>query len=95
MLIASQATSLARKKIPATVHVDNSCRVQTVTKENNPRFYDLLCSFHELTDCPVLLNTSFNVKGQPIVNNPRQAIDCYQSTNIDCLILDDILLVKQ
>ena len=46
------------------------------------------------TDCPVLLNTSFNVKGQPIVNNPRQAIDCYQSTNIDCLILDDILLFE-
>ena len=59
MLIATQATSLARKKIPATVHVDNSCRVQTVRKENNPRFYNLLCSFQELTDCPVLLNTSF------------------------------------
>ena len=95
MLIATQATSLARKKIPATVHVDNSCRVQTVRKENNPRFYDLLCSFHELTNCPVLLNTSFNVKGQPIVNTPKQAIHCYQSTNIDCLILGDILLVKQ
>ena len=95
MLIATQATSLARKKIPATVHVDNSCRVQTVRKENNPRFYDLLCSFQELTDCPVLLNTSFNVKGQPIVNTPKQAIHCYQSTNIDCLVLDDILLVKQ
>jgi len=94
MLIASQATERARNEIPATVHVDNSCRVQTVKLENNPRFYKLLSAFFENTGCPVLLNTSFNVKGQPIVDTPFQAIDCYLSTNIDCLVLGDYFVEK-
>ena len=94
MLIAALATQLAREKIPATVHVDNSCRVQSVQRENNARFYDLLSAFHELTSCPVLLNTSFNVKGQPIVNTPKQAVDCYLSTNIDCLVVGDYFAEK-
>ena len=95
MLIASQATPRAREAIPAVVHVDNSCRVQSVKQSNNSRFYELLSAFHRITNCPVLLNTSFNIKGQPIVNTPDQAIDCYLSTNIDCLVLGDYLLVKE
>ena len=94
MLIACQATDIAKRKIPATVHVDNTCRVQSVKFENNEMFYRLLSAFFDLTECPVLLNTSFNVKGQPIVNSPEQAIDCYLSTNIDCLILGDYILTK-
>ena len=94
MLIACQATERARKEIPATVHIDNSCRVQTVKPENNERFFKLISEFFVQTSCPVLLNTSFNVKGQPIVNSPAQAIDCYLSTNIDCLVLGDFFLEK-
>ena len=94
MLIACSATNLAKEKIPATVHVDNSCRVQSVSPENNAKFYKLLRAFKRQTECPVLLNTSFNVKGQPIVNTPIQAIDCYLSTNIDCLIIGDYFIEK-
>ena len=94
MLIACEATELGRERIPATVHVDNSCRVQSVRRENNARFYGLLQAFHNRTGCPVLLNTSFNVKGQPIVNSPTEAIKCYLGTNIDCLAIGDFLLTK-
>jgi len=94
MLIACQATEKARREIPATVHVDNSCRVQTVREELNPGFHALLQAFHDQTGCPVLLNTSFNVKGQPIVNTPTQAIDCYLGTNIDCLVLGNYFIEK-
>ena len=94
MLIACQATEKARREIPATVHIDNSCRVQTVREEFNPQFFALLESFRKKTGCPVLLNTSFNVKGQPIVNTPTQAIDCYLGTNIDCLVLGKFFIEK-
>jgi carbamoyltransferase len=94
MLIACQATEKARQEIPATVHVDGTCRVQTVRKDNNPRFFSLLEAFFSHTGYPVLLNTSFNVKGQPIVNTPGQAIDCYLSTDIDCLVVGEFLIEK-
>jgi len=94
MLIACEATEKAKKEIPATVHVDGSCRVQTVRRENNGRFFELLSAFYLRTGCPVLLNTSFNVKGQPIVNTPLQAVDCYLSTNIDCLVINDWFVEK-
>ena len=95
MLIATQAKLPAQEKAPATVHVDNSCRVQSVNKSINERFHKLLSAFKSQTDCPVLLNTSFNVKGQPIVNTPSEAIDCFLSTNIDCLVIDDYVIEKQ
>ena len=95
MLIACQATEKAKQEIPATVHVDGSCRAQTVRQENNPRFFALLEAFFTQTGCPVLLNTSFNVKGQPIVNTPGQAIDCYLGTNIDCLVVGDFFIEKE
>jgi len=94
MLIACQAKEKNKDKIAATVHSDNSCRVQTVGPENNKEFYELLSAFNKLTDCPVLLNTSFNVKGQPIVNTPSQAIDCYLSTNIDFLCIGNYFIEK-
>jgi carbamoyltransferase len=94
MLIACQATAKARTEIPATVHVDNSCRVQTVREAQNRMFFLLLTAFFQETGCPVLLNTSFNVKGQPIVNTPAQAIECFSNTNIDCLVIGDFLVEK-
>ncbi len=94
MLIAIDVAPDKKEKIPAVVHVDGSCRVQTVKRENNPRFRALLEAFYERTGCPVLLNTSFNVKGQPIVNTPAQAIDCFKNTNIDCLAIGDFWVEK-
>lgn len=78
--------------LPAITHVDNSARVQTVHKETNPRFAALLEYFDELTGCPILLNTSFNVKGEPIVCDPEDAIKCFITTDIDCLILQDFII---
>ena len=95
MLIAVTVKKEKISEIPAVVHVDNSARVQTVDKTNNPLFRKLLESFNKITDCPVLLNTSFNVKGQPIVNTPGDAIDCFLSTNIDTLAIGNFIAEKE
>jgi carbamoyltransferase len=89
MLIAAQVRPEKREAIPAVVHVDGTCRVQTVTASSNPRFRRLLEAFERQTGCPVLLNTSFNVKGQPIVNSPDHAIECFLGTNLDVLVIGD------
>lgn len=94
MLIAVNVKTKKISEIPAVVHIDNSARVQTVDKSNNPKFRKLIESFYEETGCPVLLNTSFNVKGQPIVNSPEDAINCFLSTNIDVLAIGDFVVVK-
>lgn len=80
--------------LPAITHVDGSARVQTVTKETNPRFAALLEAFRQKTGCPILLNTSFNVRDEPIVCSPEDALRCFVTTNIDCLILEDFVLDK-
>ena len=95
MLIACKVRPEKKTAIPATVHVDESCRVQSVGPDNNERFYKLLSAFHAETGCPVLLNTSFNVKGQPIVNTPKQAIDCFLGTEIDVLAVGDFVVEKE
>jgi len=87
MLIAANVVPDKAVAIPAVVHVDGTGRVQTVRMENNPGFRRLLEAWYRLTGCPVLLNTSFNVKGQPIVNNPNEAVECFKRTNIDVLVL--------
>ena len=84
-----------KKKISATVHVDNTCRVQTVSSKSNKKFYELLKKMHEKTKNPVLLNTSFNVKGQPIVNSPEDAINCFLKYKIDYLFLENYILKKK
>ena len=94
ILIACKVKKKEKQNIPAVVHVDDTCRVQTVNKSFNLKFNNLLEAFYKLTKIPVLLNTSFNVKGQPIVNNPQQAIDTFKKTNIDVLIIDDYILIK-
>lgn len=83
-----------RSTIPAVTHVDLSARIQTVTPEHNPGYHRLLTTFKELTGCPVLVNTSFNVRGEPIVNTPHDAYVCFMRTNIDLLAIGSFLLDK-
>lgn len=86
--------NVPRSAIPAVTHVDYSARVQTVRREDNPAYYDLLAAFERLTGCPVLVNTSFNVRGEPIVCTPEQAYACFMRTEMDCLVLGDYVLEK-
>ena len=95
MLIACNVKPKMKKYIPATVHVDNTCRVQTVTRKSNLKFYNLLKSMYHKTNVPVLLNTSFNIKGQPIVNSPKDAILCFLKYNIDFLFIGEYILKKK
>jgi carbamoyltransferase len=83
-----------RSDIPAVTHVDYSARVQTVTERENPAFYGLIKSFETQTHCPVLINTSFNVRGEPIVCTPEDALRCFLHTNMDYLVLNRFLLEK-
>ncbi|AKL41523.1 TPA: carbamoyltransferase [Serratia marcescens] len=84
-----------RSQIPAVTHVDNSARLQTVDGQFNPLFYQLINVFHERTGCPVLVNTSFNVRGEPIVESPKDAFVCFMRTSMDYLVLGNFLLRKQ
>lgn len=86
---------IKRSVIPAVTHVDYSARVQTVTREYNPFFYDVIKAFDQLTGCPVIINTSFNVRGEPIVATAQDAYRCFMSTNMDYLVLGKYLLAKQ
>lgn len=94
MLMACKIKKDKRNIIPAIVHVDETCRVQTVKKDINKKFYNLINEFYKVTGVPVLLNTSFNVKGQPMVNTPLEAIETFKSTNIDVLAIGDFVLSK-
>lgn len=78
--------------LPAITHVDRSARVQTVHKETNPRFYKLLQAFQKITGCPILLNTSFNIKDEPIICSPEEAVVCFVTTDIDCLVVEDFFI---
>jgi len=83
-----------RSSIPAVTHVDYSARVQTVDSERNPIFYKLLNRFHQKTGCPVMVNTSFNVRGEPIVCMPADAYRCFMRTEMDCLVMGNVVLEK-
>lgn len=87
--------NIPRSKIPAVTHVDYSARIQTVHAETNPKFHALLTRFYEQTQCPVLINTSFNVRGEPIVCTPTDAYRCFMRTEMDYLVLDNVLLSKR
>ena len=86
--------NIKRSEIPAVTHVDYSARVQTVTKNSNNRYYDLITKFKEKTGCPVIVNTSFNVRGEPIVNTPTDAFNCFMGTDLDYLVIGDSILEK-
>jgi carbamoyltransferase len=94
MLVAMNVRPHWRDKIPAIVHVDGTARIQTVREQDNPLLYRLLKEFDALTGVPVLLNTSFNVKGEPIVERPHDAIECFLTTGIDYLNLHDLIMSK-
>jgi len=94
MLMAVKVRESAKDSIAATVHIDGSARVQTVKQSNNLPFWNLLKEFDKLTGIPVLLNTSLNVKGQPVVNSPEDAIQTFYDTNLDYLIIGDYLVSK-
>jgi len=83
------------RTIPSVTHVDHSARVQSVRRQDNSKFYDLIKEFEKLTDCPVIINTSFNVRGEPIVMTPHDAYMCFMRTNMDCLVMDDFFLDKK
>jgi len=86
--------NIKRSKIPAVTHVDYSARVHTVTKNINDRYYDLISKFKEKTGCPVIVNTSFNVRGEPIVGSIEDAFNCFMGTNLDILVIEDFVLYK-
>jgi carbamoyltransferase len=93
-LFGIERLNIPRSEIPAVTHVDYSARVQTVHKETNPRYYALIKRFKELTGCPVLLNTSFNVRGEPIVCTPVDAFKCFMRTDMDLLVVGNALALK-
>jgi carbamoyltransferase len=86
--------NVVRSDIPAVTHIDYSARIQTVRREDNPDYYDLIAAFERLTGCAVLVNTSFNVRGEPIVCTPRDAYRCFMRTHLDYLVLGRYLLDK-
>jgi carbamoyltransferase len=86
--------NIKRSSIPAVTHVDYSARVQTVHKDTNLRYYKLISKFKEITGCPILVNTSFNVRGEPIVCSIEDAFKCFMGTNLDILVCEDFLLYK-
>jgi len=87
--------NVPKSDLPAITHVDYSARVQTVTADVNPDYHALLTAFDALTGCPVLVNTSFNVRGEPIVMSPADAYRCFMRTHIDNLVLGPFLLAKE
>ena len=84
-----------RSEVPAITHVDYSARVQTVDERRNPRYHALIEAFEQKTGCPVIINTSFNVRGEPIVCSPEHAYHCFLGTNMDVLVLENFVLLKK
>jgi carbamoyltransferase len=93
-LFGIEKLNVPRSTIPAVTHVDYSARAQTVRREDNPMYFELLSEFDRLTGCPVVVNTSFNVRGEPIVCSLEDAYRCFMRTSIDCLVLEDCLIEK-
>ena len=94
-LFGIEKLNIKRSDIPAVTHVDYSARIQTVTQNTNKRYYDLISKFKEKTGCPVLVNTSFNVRGEPIVNSPKDAFNCFMGTELDILVIGNYILEKK
>jgi len=87
--------NVKRSEIPAVTHVDYSARIQTVHKETNEKYYNLILKFKEKTNCPIVVNTSFNVRGEPIVNTPLDAFNCFMGTDLDKLVIGNCYLNKK
>ena len=94
-LFGIEKLNVKKSSIPAITHVDYSARVQTVHEETNTKYYQLIKEFKNLTNCPVLVNTSFNVRGEPIVCSVEDAFNCFMGTNLDILVIEDFILFKE
>ena len=94
MLLVADVHPDKRDEIPAVTHVDGSARIQTINREQNPKYYDLIKAFEEKTGCPVIINTSFNVRGEPIVCTPEDALNCFLNTHMDYLVMGNCLIKK-
>ena len=94
-LFGIEKLNVKRSEIPAITHVDYSARIQTVHEETNPRYHALISKFEELTGCPVVVNTSFNVRGEPIVGSPIDAFRCFMGTEIEVLAIGNAYLRKE
>ena len=94
-LVGFDRLKSVRSSVPAITHIDNSARIQTVKRSDNPAYFDLIKKFHELTGCPLLVNTSFNVRGEPIVCTPEDAFRCFMGNDLDLLVIGDFILYKK
>lgn len=94
MLMVSNILENKQHLIPAVTHIDGTGRLQTVINELNPRFYKLILEFKKITGIPIVLNTSFNIKGEPIVETPKDAIKCFINTDIDELFIENYYIRK-
>ena len=86
--------NITRSKIPAVTHVDYSARIQTVHQETNPKYHKLISLFEEKTSCPIVVNTSFNVRGEPIVCTPEDSYRCFMRTEMDVLAIGNYVILK-
>ena len=93
-LFGIEKLNIKRSEIPAVTHVDYSARIQTVTKKFNKSYYDLISKFRDKTGYPVIINTSFNIRGEPIVNTPEDAYNCFMGTELDYLVIGNCILDK-
>ncbi len=93
-LFGIEKLNIPRSSLPAITHIDYSARVQTVSKSTNPRYYNLISAFKQKTGCPIIVNTSFNVRGEPIVCTPQDAYRCFMRTKMDILVLQNQILFK-
>ena len=93
-LFGIEKLNIKRSKIPAVTHVDYSARIQTVHQDTNPKYYKLIKKFKEITGCPILINTSFNIRGEPIVSDSKDAFKCFMGTDLDILVIENFILIK-
>jgi carbamoyltransferase len=94
-LFGIEKLNIKRSDIPAVTHIDYSARIQTVSQKTNKPYYDLISKFKEKTGCPIIVNTSFNVRGEPIVNTPTDAFNCFMGTELDYLVIGNCILDKK
>ena len=94
-LFGIEKLNIKRSNIPAVTHVDYSARIQTVHEETNPKYYKLLQNFKKITNCPIVVNTSFNIRGEPIVCNIQDAYRCFMGTDLDILVCENFILYKE
>ncbi len=95
MLLAAPVKKEKRELVPSIVHIDGTCRIQSVTRTVNGRYYELVEEFEKLTGVPMLLNTSYNLAGDPIIETPNDALKCFLATEMDYLVIEDYIIQKR